>query len=146
MSSPAPLTHARDGLEAPRTKRAGVYTEAADRSEFCQRPDGATMTASVRKAVAEKVELVVTDQHPVCETIADTGRSHEIVVRSDRVYVRDIVHTNTIEGFWALLKRGIIGTYHNVSREYLPLYLKELKFRYNNRKQADIFGRAIAEY
>ncbi len=39
--------------------------------------------------------------------------------------MRGIVHTNTMESFWSLIKRGIIGTYHNVSKKYLPLYLAE---------------------
>ena len=42
------------------------------------------------------------------------------------------------------MKRGIVGTFHNVSRKYLPLYVAEFEFRYNNRKNADIFGAAIA--
>jgi transposase-like protein len=54
------------------------------------------------------------------------------------------VHTNNIESFWSLLKRGVIGTYHNVSKKYLPLYLAEFQFRHNNRKNPDIFGEAIA--
>jgi transposase-like protein len=58
--------------------------------------------------------------------------------------VRGLVHTNSIEGFWSLLKRGIVGTYHNVSKKYLPLYLAEFQLRFNNRKEADIFGKAIA--
>ena len=48
------------------------------------------------------------------------------------------------ENFWSLLKRGVMGTYHNVSRKYLPLYLNEFVFRYNNRKNTDMFGVAIA--
>ena len=59
-------------------------------------------------------------------------------------YVRGEVHTNNIESFWSLLKRGVIGTYHNVSKKYLPLYLAEFQFRHNNRKNPDIFGEAIA--
>jgi hypothetical protein len=43
------------------------------------------------------------------------------------------VHTNTIEGFWSLIKRGIGGVYHSVSREYLQTYLDEYSFRYNRR-------------
>jgi len=50
---------------------------------------------------------------------------------------------NSIESFWALLKRGIIGTYHHVSRKYLPLYLAEFQFRHNNRKNPDIFEEAV---
>jgi len=43
-------------------------------------------------------------------------------------------HTNTIEGFWSLVKRGIGGVYHSVSRKYLQSYLDEFSFRYNHRK------------
>lgn len=50
-------------------------------------------------------------------------------------------HTNTIEGFWGLLKRGIIGQFHKVSKEYLSYYLNEFEFRYNRRdiKANDVF-------
>ena len=59
-------------------------------------------------------------------------------------YVRGIIHTKSIESFWSLLKRGVMGTYHNVSKKYLPLYLAEFQFRFNNRNEEDIFGKAIA--
>ena len=54
------------------------------------------------------------------------------------------VHTNTIEGFWSILKRGVVGTFHKVSKKYMPLYVAEFQFRYNNRHNPDIFGAAIA--
>ncbi len=49
-----------------------------------------------------------------------------------------------MELFWSLLKRGIVGNYHHVSREYFPLYLNEFSFRFNNRKNLDIFDAIIA--
>ena len=49
------------------------------------------------------------------------------------------VHTNTIEGFWSIFKRGIVGTFHNVTKRYLHLYVAEFQFRYNNRFNDDIF-------
>ena len=58
-------------------------------------------------------------------------------------YVIGAVHTNTIEGFWSIFKRGIVGSFHKVSRKYMPLYVAEFQFRYNNRFNADIFGTAI---
>lgn len=54
------------------------------------------------------------------------------------------MHTNTIEGFWSILKRGVVGTYHKVSRKYLPLYVAEFEFGYNHWPNPDIFGTAIA--
>jgi hypothetical protein len=59
-------------------------------------------------------------------------------------YVIDAVHTNTIEGFWSLIKRGCVGTFHKVSKKDLPLYVAESQFRYNNRENADIFGTATS--
>jgi hypothetical protein len=50
-----------------------------------------------------------------------------------------------IEGFWGIFKRGIVGTFHNVSRKDLHLYVAEFQFRYNNRFDDDIFGAAISE-
>jgi len=68
---------------------------------------------------------------------------HATVDHSKGQYVVGAVHTNTIEGFWSLIKRGMIGTIHKVSKKYLPLYVAEFQFRYNNRLNADIFGAAI---
>ncbi len=111
--------------------------------QMIERADRATLTGFVRKAVSQKVDLVVTDENQGYDTLADSGRPHEVITHSDRVYVRGIVHTNSIEGFWALLKRGIMGTYHNVSRKYLPLYLNEFQWRFNHRKDSDIFLTAL---
>jgi hypothetical protein len=68
---------------------------------------------------------------------------HGSVDHNRRQYFVDAVHTNTIEGFWSILKRGIVGTFHKVSAKYLPLYVAEFQFRYNNRHNDDIFGTAI---
>jgi len=48
-----------------------------------------------------------------------------------------------VEGFWSILKSGVIGTYHRVSRKYFPLYVADFQFRYNHRRNADIFGAAF---
>jgi len=59
--------------------------------------------------------------------------SHEFVKHNKGEYVRDRVHTNTIEGFWSLLKRGIVGIYHFTSTKHLQKYVDEFVFRYNSR-------------
>jgi len=56
------------------------------------------------------------------------------VQHQQNIYVMGDAHTNTIEGFWSLVKRGIGGVYHSVSRKYLQSYLDEFSFRYNHRK------------
>jgi hypothetical protein len=48
-----------------------------------------------------------------------------------------------IEGFWSIFKRGVVGTFHRVSAKYMPLYVAEFQFRYNNRMNPDIFGAVI---
>jgi len=105
--------------------------------------DARTLAGFVRHAVSEKVSLVATDEKADYRYV-DRRIRHESVKHSAGEYVRGEIHTQNIESFWALLKRGIVGTYHNVSKKYLPLYLAEFQFRYNNRGEADIFGKAIA--
>lgn len=105
--------------------------------------DLATAERFVEAAVSEKVDLVATDESGVYRRV-NRKRPHEFVTHSRGEYVRGEVHTCTIDGFWSLLKRGIIGTFHNVSRKYLPLYVAEFEWRFNNRDNQDIFGAAIA--
>jgi len=62
---------------------------------------------------------------------------HSVVKHSRHQYVQGRVHTNTIEGFWSLLKRGIFGIYHFTSKKHLQLYVDEFVFRYNSRKQPE---------
>ena len=50
------------------------------------------------------------------------------------------MHTQTVDGFWGLIKRGIVGVDHMVSAKYLPLYVAEFEFCYNNWNNPDIFG------
>ena len=53
-------------------------------------------------------------------------------------YVRGKAHTNTVEGYFSLLKRGLIGTYHHVGAQHLQRYVSEFDFRYNNRSITDL--------
>lgn len=59
-------------------------------------------------------------------------------------YVDGDVHTNSIESFLALLKRGIVGEYHKVSLRHLPRYINEFAYRYNHRDRSDMFDLTIA--
>jgi IS1 family transposase/transposase-like protein len=103
-----------------------------------------TLTSFVTEAVSDKVSLLCTDQWVGYQRL-DGVFPHAAVDHSKGQYVVGAVHTNTIEGFWSLIKRGMVGTFHKVSRKYLPLYVAEFQFRYNNRLNADIFSAAINE-
>jgi transposase-like protein len=59
------------------------------------------------------------------------------VKHSAREYARGDVHTNNIEGVFSLLRRGIHGTFHSISKKHLPNYLNEFEFRFNTRKMDD---------
>jgi transposase-like protein len=96
----------------------------------------------VREVVSTKVSLISTDDHPGYKRL-NPAFPHGTVNHRYGQYVHGAIHTNTIEGFWSILKRGIMGTFHKVSRKYLPLYVNEFEFRYNNRKNPDIFRTAI---
>jgi transposase-like protein len=64
---------------------------------------------------------------------------HRIINHSQKQYTDGDIHTNTIEGFWSLLKRGIVGQYHKVSIKYLNKYIDEFCFKYNHRKNKTVF-------
>jgi hypothetical protein len=69
---------------------------------------------------------------------------HAVIDHAKEHYVIGAVHTQTIERFWSIIKRGVVGTFHKVSKKYMPLYVAEFQFRYNNRLSPDIFGTAIS--
>ena len=104
--------------------------------------NSATLTAFVREAVSHKVSLLCTDQYPGYNPL-DKDYPHATVDHARGQYVISAIHTQTIEGFWSIFKRGVVGTFHKMSRKYMPLYVAEFQFRYNNRENADIFGTAI---
>jgi transposase len=70
--------------------------------------------------------------------LGNLGYQHRRINHSEKVYVMGDVHTNTIEGFWSLVKRGIGGVYHSVSAKYLQSYLDEYSFRYNRRASGNL--------
>ncbi len=100
------------------------------------------MQRFVREAVSTKVSLLATDEHVAYKGLGEYP--HQAVMHSAKQYVVGAVHTQTIEGFWSIFKRSIVGSYHKVSEKYLPLYIAECQFKYNNRDNANIFGLTIA--
>jgi transposase-like protein len=72
---------------------------------------------------------------------------HLTVNHSKKEYVKGIINTNTIEGFWSIIKNGIRGQYHVLSRKYLPFYLAEFSYKYNRRNDSgkETFNETISD-
>lgn len=93
-------------------------------------------TATLHGIAQEKIlpkSTVYTDDYNAYHGLAAKGYHHRRINHSAKIYVMGDIHTNTIEGFWSLVKRGIGGVYHSVSRKYLQTYLDEYAYRYNRR-------------
>ena len=91
-----------------------------------------TVMPLINANVAKKT-TVYTDEYPVYDTVNANGFTHKRCNHGAGEYVIGDAHTNNIEGFWSLVKRGISGVYHAVSPKYLQSYLNEYEFRYNHR-------------
>ena len=92
----------------------------------------------------DETKNIYTDGWRGYEGIEDANTKHEFVDhRQRREWVRGDVHTNGIEGVWSLLKRSIVGSYHQVSKKHLDRYLREFEFRFNNRKNEFLFRDTI---
>ena len=93
-------------------------------------------------ANADHTCRIITDEFPAYKAMK-LGEyfegGHETVKHSAKEYVRPgtDIHSNSIEGVFSLIQRGIMGTFHSVSRKHLPNYLNEFQFRWNTRKLDD---------
>jgi transposase-like protein len=98
---------------------------------------GSNVQAAMQENI-DKSARIATDQsvvYPGCEQYFTSG--HRAVNHSIKEYVRGQIHTNTVEGFFSSVKRGLNGIYHSVSKEHLHRYMSEFEFRYNNRDLDD---------
>jgi len=93
--------------------------------------DAKNMVAFIKKHVP-KDSTVYTDEASVYKKLNRTY-THDSVKHSLNIYVEGSVHTNTIENFWSVLKRGLYGVYHQVSDKHISRYLDEYAARWNNR-------------
>lgn len=99
-----------------------------------------TLAKYIRENVSEDVDVIITDELPAYKGAVGEFK-HETVNHSRKEYVRlgTDIHTNTVESSFSLLKRGIIGTWHNISAKHLQSYLDEMTFRFDRRKRSDLF-------
>lgn len=98
-------------------------------------------TKTVKKVMTEAVDpsaTLMTDESPVYIKVGRTFKGgHHVVTHSRHEYARGNVTTNTVEGFFSIVKRGLNGIYHAVSKQHLHRYMAEFEFRYNHRKLED---------
>jgi hypothetical protein len=98
----------------------------------------------IKDNISIEADALYTDESRFYIRVPENVQKHEIVNHSAKEWVRGDVHTGTIDGYWGLLKRGIIGSYHQVSIKHLHRYLSEFQFKWNHRKAQDIFVLVIA--
>jgi transposase-like protein len=105
---------------------------------------------SLYKVAAQHISpdatAIMTDENPGYNFRLTRLRNvrHARIKHKDRVYVKGDVHTNTVESAFSLLKRGLIGSFHQVSIKHLQRYLNEFGYRFNRREDADIFEQTVS--
>jgi transposase-like protein len=96
---------------------------------------GAMRQALVERVDANKTHLMTDELHVYPKVAVDVNvTKHDMIKHSSGVYAKGNVHTNTVEGFFSLLKRGIVGSFHHVSKGHLHRYCDEFAFRYSHRQ------------
>jgi len=101
-----------------------------------------TLEKYIRENISEDVDILYTDDWGAYRSAAKHIRKegkHKTIRHSLRVYARGDVYTNTVESAFSLLKRGIMGTWHKISAKHLQAYCEEMTFRFNRRKNSDLF-------
>jgi transposase-like protein len=104
--------------------------------------DAETLQELITNNVATETKIM-TDDYPSYVGIEKKGYAHSCVKHSVGEYVNGMVHTNGIESFWALFKRGIYGTYHNLSKKHLQRYINEFCFRSNYGTVSQYFMESV---
>ena len=132
------------GLGHMRAVHALVQRGGEVRSLHVPNVRGDTLRSIIAVHVARDTHFM-TDEAPVYTAIGWNFLSHGTVRHSEEEYVRGQTHTNTIEGYFSILKRGIYGVYQHVSEAHLKRYLAEFDFRYSNRAKLGIDDVARAD-
>ena len=105
----------------------------------------ATINPEIRQRVTSN-SVIFTDDYHGYATLGKEGYAHYKVSHADGKYTDGIIHTNNIEGFWSLAKRGIDGVHHCVDPKHLQTYMDEYAFRYNHRKdEAPMFVTLLSQ-
>lgn len=109
----------------------GLLSNGKVSTEIVPNTKGKTLTTIIKNMV-KRGSIVVSDGWKGYSQV-HKHYEHKSIPHTRGQYVKDNYHTNSIEGFWSLLKRGILGIYHSVSPKHLQLYCDEFSFRYNTK-------------
>jgi transposase-like protein len=145
------------GMKAGATKKSGYGHKRAVMSLIERRPAGAvarsfhvegTSAADLLPIIRAHVATgthIMTDDAPQYRSIGKFFTEHDFTTHSQGEYVRGIVHTNTVEGFYSVFKRGMKGIYQHCGERHLHRYVTEFDFRYNNRVRLGVDDTQRAE-
>jgi transposase-like protein len=131
----------RDGKKIGGVGKQIVHTlverDGSARSHHITNVNGATLRPILMQHVSRKSSLM-TDTAGGYMALGKEFARHEMVDHGAGEYVRDDAHSNTVEGFFSILKRGVYGTFHAISEQHLGRYLSEFDFKYNTRHLTDV--------
>ncbi len=124
----------------------GVRERGGD-LRLVQTPDNKadTVYRVIADNVAKDAQGLMTDESTIYDFRLTQFKDvpHRQIKHRDKIYVQGDVHTNTVESAFSLFKRGLTGAFHKVSLKHLQRYLNEFSWRFNNRKNPDLFGLAV---
>ena len=107
-------------------------------ARVAEKVNGKALLKFMRNHVDAKGTVVVTDEFRGYNAIK--ADYYHAVINHQKAYAVGGTHTNTIEGFWSLLKRAFHGSHHHYTKQFMPLYVAESCWKYNNRKNENAFG------
>lgn len=140
----APKGQGYTGRYTPKEIVIGIRQRNGDLRFFHAKDAKAgTIVQYIRENVSKDVDVIITDDFVSYKYAMEPGgiprTRHETINHSGGVYVMGDIHTNTVESAFSLLKRGVMGTWHKISAKHLAAYLDEMCFRFNRRKNPNLF-------
>jgi len=139
-----PRKGANNGIPLKRgrgTKKAPVMAMVERDGNVISKPiknvTAKTLKAAIREAVSEEAKIMTDEFKSYNGIEKDFKGGHDVVNHGLGEYAKGDINTNTAESFFALLKRGVNGTFHHISKKHLSKYCNEFSFRWDNRKVTD---------
>lgn len=108
-------------------------------AKVIKKATGAIIKPIIREHISKESTLI-TDGFGGYAGLNKEYKDHQIINHQEDEFVRGEYHTNSIEGFWSLIKRSIMGQFHHISIPYMHLYIDECTYKFNNRLNENLFG------